>query len=49
MTDPLKRLQEFGQSFWYDNIHRGLITAGGLQRLIDEDGLRGVTGKGPYV
>ncbi|MFQ5840072.1 MAG: transaldolase, partial [Candidatus Methylomirabilales bacterium] len=43
MTDPLKRLQEFGQSFWYDNIHRGLITAGGLQRLIDEDGLRGVT------
>jgi len=32
-----------GQSVWYDYIRRSLITSGELQRLIDEDGLRGMT------
>ena len=32
-----------GQSVWLDYIDRRLIESGGLQRLIDEDGLRGVT------
>jgi transaldolase/glucose-6-phosphate isomerase len=32
-----------GQSIWYDNIRRGLITSGDLQRLIDEDAVVGVT------
>src|SRR5262245_25996184 len=41
--NPLKALQEYGQSVWLDYIRRGLITSGELQRLIDEDGLRGVT------
>ncbi|HLW54453.1 MAG TPA: bifunctional transaldolase/phosoglucose isomerase [Candidatus Angelobacter sp.] len=36
-------LQKFGQSFWLDYIRRNLITSGELQRLIDEDGLRGMT------
>jgi transaldolase len=40
---PIARLIEYGQSPWYDNLTRGLITGGGLQRLIDEDGIRGVT------
>jgi transaldolase/glucose-6-phosphate isomerase len=40
---PLKALQEYGQSVWLDYIGRHLITSGELQRLIDEDGLRGMT------
>lgn len=41
--NPLKQLQEQGQSIWLDYIQRSLITGGGLKRLIEEDGLRGVT------
>src|SRR5947199_8786487 len=41
--NPLLRLQEFGQSIWLDYIRRNLITSGELRRLIDEDGLRGMT------
>src|SRR5207253_3816903 len=41
--NPLQRLADFGQSVWLDNIRRGLITSGELQRLIDEDGVVGVT------
>src|SRR5215471_5789318 len=39
----LKLLQKFGQSIWLDYIRRNLITSGELQRLIYEDGLRGMT------
>ena len=42
-TNPLVQLHEFGQSFWLDNINRPLITSGELKRLVEEDGLRGVT------
>jgi transaldolase/glucose-6-phosphate isomerase len=42
-SNPLTELGKHGQAFWYDNIRRGLITSGELQRLIDEDGLVGVT------
>jgi transaldolase / glucose-6-phosphate isomerase len=41
--NPLKQLQEQGQSVWLDYIRRDLLTGGGLKRLRDEDGLRGVT------
>ena len=41
--NPLKELAEYGQSPWLDFIRRNLITSGELQRLIDEDGLKGVT------
>ena len=41
--NPLIELQKYGQSFWLDNITRQLITSGGLKRLVEEDGLRGVT------
>src|SRR5712692_8830201 len=43
MANPLVEVGLLGQSIWYDNIRRGLITTGQLQRLIDEDGLSGVT------
>src|SRR5215510_8268936 len=43
LENPLRALQVFGQSVWLDYIRRSLITSGELHRLIDEDGLRGVT------
>jgi transaldolase/glucose-6-phosphate isomerase len=43
LENPLRALQLFGQSVWLDYIRRSLITSGELRRLIDEDGLRGVT------
>jgi transaldolase len=42
-TNPLVELTKLGQSVWYDNIERKLITSGELRRLIEEDSLRGVT------
>jgi transaldolase / glucose-6-phosphate isomerase len=42
-TNPLKDLLKFGQSVWLDYIRRDLLTSGELQRLIEEDGLRGMT------
>src|SRR5207248_11331046 len=42
-TNPLKDLLKFGQSVWLDYIRRDLITSGELKRLIDNDGLRGMT------
>ncbi len=41
--NPLKGLQKHGQSVWLDYIHRNLIRSGGLTRLVEQDGLRGVT------
>jgi len=42
-TNPLKDLLKYGQSVWLDYIRRDLLTSGELKRLIDEDGLRGMT------
>jgi transaldolase len=42
-TNPLKDLLKFGQSVWLDYIRRDLMTTGELKRLIEEDGLRGMT------
>src|SRR5271166_5749651 len=42
-TNPLTQLQNFGQSIWLDYIRRDLLKGGELQRLITEDGLRGMT------
>ncbi len=39
----LAMVSQLGQSIWYDNIRRGLITSGDLQRLIEEDAVVGVT------
>ena len=43
LENPLRALQVFGQSVWLDYIRRTLITSGELGRLIEDDGLRGVT------
>src|ERR1051325_6074217 len=42
-TNPLKSLLKCGQSVWLDYIRRDLMTTGELKRLIEEDGLRGMT------
>jgi transaldolase len=42
-SNPLKRLESLGQSIWLDYIQRDLIASGKLRRLIEEDGLRGMT------
>jgi transaldolase/glucose-6-phosphate isomerase len=43
VANPLQQLAKVGQSFWLDNLGRGLITSGELERLIRDDGLRGIT------
>src|SRR5256714_13853273 len=40
---PAVRLNEFGQSAWLDLIGRKLIHSGQLARMVEEDGIRGVT------
>ncbi len=42
MTNPVLEAQRLGQSIWYDNIRRGLLTSGDLRRLV-ESGVTGVT------
>jgi transaldolase len=42
-SNPLKKLGTLGQSIWLDYIRRDLMASGGLRRLIEEDGLRGMT------
>ena len=43
MSNPLLDIQKFGQSVWLDFLRRGMIISGELKKLIDEDGLRGIT------
>ena len=42
-VNPLKELLKYGQSVWLDYIRRNLLKTGELKRLIEEDGLRGMT------
>jgi transaldolase len=41
--NPVLRLRAAGQSVWLDFLRRSLITGGGLERLMREDGVSGVT------
>jgi transaldolase len=41
--NPLLALANLGQSIWLDYTRRDLILSGDLRRLIEEDGLRGMT------
>ena len=42
-ANPLRALSDYGQSVWLDYIHRRLVLSGELQRLVEEDGVCGVT------
>ena len=41
--NPLKELLKQKQSVWLDYIRRNLIRTGELKRMVDDDGIRGVT------
>jgi transaldolase len=43
MTNRLREIEALGQAVWIDNINRELLDDGVLQRLVDEDGISGVT------
>jgi transaldolase len=40
---PFKQLGHYGQSIWLDHISRQIIYSGRLKRMVEEDGLTGVT------
>jgi transaldolase len=41
--NPLLKLQTYGQSIWIDFIERKIIRSGELKKMIEEDGISGVT------
>lgn len=41
--NPVKALENHGQAIWLDFLARGFIARGDLQKLIDTDGVKGVT------
>ncbi len=41
--NPVKALENHGQAVWLDFLARGFIAKGDLKRLIDTDGVKGVT------
>src|SRR5262252_2402965 len=43
VANPVAALKQYGQSVWLDFIRRSLIAGGELKRLVDEDGVGGVT------
>src|SRR5436190_4734614 len=43
MSNPLAELAKVGQSVWYDQMERKLITTGQLKKMIEQDDLRGMT------
>lgn len=43
MENPLLEVHQLGQSIWYDNIRRSLMTSGELRALVEHDGVCGVT------
>ena len=42
-ANPLRRLHDYGQAVWLDFLSRRFIAEGGLKKLIEQDGLTGVT------
>ena len=41
--NPVKALEQHGQAVWLDFLARGFIAKGDLKKLIDDDGVKGVT------
>ena len=41
--DKVKSIQDFGQSIWLDFFDRKIMDTGKLKKLIEDDGIRGVT------
>ena len=43
MTNHLRELGDAGQAVWLDYLHRKILEDGELVRLIEEDGVKGLT------
>jgi transaldolase len=43
MSNRLREIEALGQSIWLDNLNRDLLDSGELRRLVEEDGISGVT------
>ena len=43
MSNPLAQLAKTGQSVWFDQMERKLVSSGKLRQMIEEDDLRGLT------
>ena len=43
MSNRLREIEALGQSIWIDNISRELLDDGTMRRLVEEDGISGVT------
>ena len=43
MVNRLREIQALGQAIWIDNLNRELLDEGALARLIEDDGISGVT------
>jgi transaldolase/glucose-6-phosphate isomerase len=43
IMNPVKALEKHGQSVWLDFLARGFVAKGELKKLIDTDGVKGVT------
>ena len=41
--NPLRQLQAQGQAVWLDYIRRDILLDGSLRRMVEEDGVTGVT------
>jgi transaldolase/glucose-6-phosphate isomerase len=41
--NPVKALEQHGQSVWLDFLARGFVVKGDLKKLMDNDGVKGVT------
>ena len=41
--NPVKALESHGQAVWLDFLARGFVAKGDLKKLIDSDGVKGVT------
>jgi transaldolase/glucose-6-phosphate isomerase len=43
MGTPIHEVATFGQSIWYDNLRRSMFASGELVKMIEKDGLLGMT------
>ena len=43
IMNPVKALENHGQAVWLDFLARGFVAKGDLKKLIDTDGVKGVT------
>jgi len=43
VVNRVRQLRDFGQKVWVDDLRRGMLSGGELTRLIEDDGICGVT------